>query len=108
VPEIMQRLALAKLNQGQVAEAEKLAREAIELHRQVNGADHPQTGWALYALGEVLDKQGRSSEAQSCFQETLRIFRSNHLANPNAITLVLKRLKSPETAPSQEKQQSGR
>ena len=108
VPGIMHKLAAAKLQQGQVAEAEKLARESIELHRQVNGADHPQTGWALFVLGKALAEQGRPSEALPCFQESLRIIRKNFPLNSKEIAVVLERLTALETAPSKEEQKSGR
>jgi tetratricopeptide (TPR) repeat protein len=49
------------LEQGQLAEAEAVYREDLELH--------PGNGWALHGLGEALRRQGKSAEATRCSQD---------------------------------------
>ncbi|MCA9172102.1 MAG: tetratricopeptide repeat protein, partial [Planctomycetales bacterium] len=71
---VLHNLAQAYAMQRQYVEAEKYARRAVELHRQVNGCEHVETGWGLDALGRALMGQGRSAEAATVFQEALAIF----------------------------------
>jgi tetratricopeptide (TPR) repeat protein len=105
---IMHRLALAKLRQGELAAAEKLARESVDLARQARGVDHVDTGWSFFALGRTLAEQGQSSDARACFEEALRIFRKHYPHDGNNVALVLaqlKKLETPQSPPNQKSDQ---
>lgn len=58
---------------GRFEESEKVARQAIELHRQVNGDQHAWTAAGLRALGNALRGQQRLEEAEAVLRENLRI-----------------------------------
>ena len=48
----------AKSTEGKYAEAEKLARRAVDIHRRVHGNQHPETAWGLFELcGQALAGQ---------------------------------------------------
>jgi serine/threonine protein kinase/Flp pilus assembly protein TadD len=55
-------------------EAERMTREAIELHRKYNGDNHPQTARALSQLGSLLANQGKHEQAEAYLRESLDIF----------------------------------
>jgi tetratricopeptide (TPR) repeat protein len=72
---IVHEKARSALNLNELAKAERLARQAVELHRKLNGTHHPETGWGIDTLGLVLLAQERYAEAEPCFREALAIFR---------------------------------
>jgi tetratricopeptide (TPR) repeat protein len=61
--------------QGRFSEAERLAREAVELHRQRRGNQHPETAWALSELARALQGQQQLADAETALRESLAIFR---------------------------------
>lgn len=68
----LQVMAWISQDEGQLDETEQLLREALQMHRQARGADILVAG-ALTDLAEVVGLQGRDSEAESLFNESLRI-----------------------------------
>ena len=59
-------------------EAERLARRAIELHLDIDGPDHPETGYGYRALAKCLMSQGSFGDAEQAFRRALAIFESNY------------------------------
>jgi tetratricopeptide (TPR) repeat protein len=57
---------------GQLAEAERLTREAVEISRQTDGIDWQ--GYALVDLAEVLQCAGRETEAAGALREAIELF----------------------------------
>src|SRR5262249_8006520 len=51
VAKILHNQVQVRISMGDTAGAEQVAREALAIHRRVNGDDHPETGWGLYKLG---------------------------------------------------------
>jgi tetratricopeptide (TPR) repeat protein len=58
--------------QARLAEAEPYMREALKGLRRVLGDDHPHTIGRIHNLGSLLRDQGRLSEAEELFAETVR------------------------------------
>jgi class 3 adenylate cyclase/tetratricopeptide (TPR) repeat protein len=67
-----QAAAHVKANKGDLAEAERLAREAVDLTAKTDAAI--LQGDALYDLGEVLEAAGRRDEAAATFQDALAVY----------------------------------
>lgn len=55
---------------GDLQEAERLAREAVEIGRPVMSAE--PMGWLLHSLGQVYMAQGRLAEAREALEEALQ------------------------------------
>jgi serine/threonine protein kinase len=72
---LLHRYAGLKIRQGHFAEAEKLAQQAVEMHRRLHGEEHPETAWGLSTLGAALEPQQKLAEAEAAFRESLAIFR---------------------------------
>ena len=64
---IQSRVALA---QGRHADALAAAREALSMAEQQYGAEHPDSGGCLLALGRALQGAGRASEAFAAFERS--------------------------------------
>ena len=66
-------LSLAKIlgDVDRFAEAESLAREALEMTRAELGPRHPASVSALSVLGELLKKTGRATEAEPLLREAV-------------------------------------
>ena len=60
---------------GEYDQAEKMHRAALALNRQVFGPDSQEVAASLNDLGDVLSSTGQWSEAESSFQQALRIRR---------------------------------
>lgn len=58
-------------SQGRFAEADPLFAEALRMHREQLGADHPDTLASMSSFARVLQRQGKVDEAESLFQEAL-------------------------------------
>jgi serine/threonine protein kinase len=66
---------LSRLGGTDLKEDEKLAREALELHRKYQGDDHPNVAYDLCWLAECLWGQNRSDEAKAFAWESVRLAR---------------------------------
>lgn len=73
LPMALQRLGALYKDQRRFDAAEPLLRRAVECSRGAFGPDHPQVGYALFTLGDVLFRAGRYAEAESPFLEALAI-----------------------------------
>ena len=71
---IRRTLADIAVMQGDFAKAERLAREALALHRKLHGEDHLATAAGWEALGYVFYRQKKFDEAEKCYREALAIF----------------------------------
>jgi serine/threonine protein kinase/Tfp pilus assembly protein PilF len=71
---LLHRFAGMRNQQGRFADAEKIAREAVEMHRQMRGNHHPETAWALTMLARALQGQQKLADAETTFREALAIF----------------------------------
>jgi tetratricopeptide (TPR) repeat protein len=78
-PENQQRLsastnlACALFKQGEIAEAETMSRETLEVQRRVLGSEHRDTLSAMINLGAVLQFRGKNGEAEAMFREVLAV-----------------------------------
>jgi serine/threonine protein kinase/tetratricopeptide (TPR) repeat protein len=71
---ILRTSADTALLQGDFVKAERLAREALALHRKLQGDDHLATGADWTALGNVLYRRSEFDEAEKCYRQALAIF----------------------------------
>jgi tetratricopeptide (TPR) repeat protein len=72
---MLHRFAYMRRSQSRLAEAEKLALQAVEMHRRVHSSPHPQMAHGLRTLAVVLQEEQKYAEAASAFRESLEIFR---------------------------------
>ena len=66
-------LGVLRLDQGQLAEAERLVREGIAVDRRHLAPQDPALAKASSALGRVLEERGSYDEAVKTLDETIRI-----------------------------------
>src|SRR5262249_35447269 len=71
---VLRTSADTALLQGDFPKAERLAREALALHRKLQGDDHLATGAGWVALGNVVYRQKKFDEAQKYYREAMPIF----------------------------------
>ncbi len=71
---IIHDLAQSHTRQGKTEEGLRLAQEAIALHRELHGSEHPELGWGYEALGRAQLAAGSFAEAVSSFEKALEIF----------------------------------
>ncbi len=69
----MEALAGVEFSLGNLAEADRLSRECINLHRTHFGADHPELAEKLYLYGTRLANSFREEAAEAVFREALAI-----------------------------------
>jgi serine/threonine protein kinase len=90
-------LAGLLLRKGEVADAEKLYREALPMWRTFMGNDHRYVANTLDHLAACLSKQGKQAEAESCLRECLAIRRrvvgDKHLSTRKALNSLIELLK---------------
>jgi len=86
---IRRDLAGIAIARGNLTKAERLAREALSLHRKLQGEDHLATGAGWETLGNVLYHQKKFDQAENCYREALAIFVKSHGYCPiNVLTLL--------------------
>jgi serine/threonine protein kinase len=78
---------------GRYSEAEQAARQAVQMHRRLNGPGHPETAWGLRALADALGKQKEYSRAEDALREALTIFRQRYRGNHHSVNNTLADLK---------------
>lgn len=59
-------------------ERERLAREALQLHRELHGDLHPETAFAHCGVAQILYEQWKFDEAQMHYRAALEIFQKNY------------------------------
>jgi DNA-binding CsgD family transcriptional regulator len=67
-------LSMAAYGRGDLAQAEEMYRDSLEIHRQSN--DLYELGWELRWLGLIQGERGAIQDAAASFREGLRIWRS--------------------------------
>ena len=74
-------------NLGKYAEAEQIARQALQLMEKVLGKEHPDTLRSMNNLALILNNQGKYEEAEQIHQQALQ-FRERVLGkeHPNTLT----------------------
>ena len=72
---LLHRYADMKIRQGHFAEGEKLASQAVDMHRRLHGDRHFETAWGLKTLAKALVPQQKLAEAEAAVREALKIFR---------------------------------
>lgn len=85
---IMHDLAQSKLMQQDYAEAERLAKEAVELHTRLHGPMHPETGWGIHVLAKAYQGQGKYLEAEVSFRRALAIFTSHYSSRHKSVLIT--------------------
>ena len=93
LPNILHGLADAKSSQEKYDEAEKWARQAVEMHRRVHGDRHPETAWGLMTWASALKGQRKFADAEPPLREALAIFREYYAPEHDAIQGVTENLK---------------
>jgi tetratricopeptide (TPR) repeat protein len=71
--ETLSNLAVIRREQGDLDQAEKLIRRAVELREKYAGADSRELAWALNNLGAILHAAGRDAEADPVLRRALLI-----------------------------------
>ncbi len=74
--ESLHNMALLYLDLGRYAEAEKYAKEALDVRRQLSEGPNPEVGISLHSLARINTGQERYSDAQARYQEALQVFES--------------------------------
>jgi tetratricopeptide (TPR) repeat protein len=64
-----------KIRQGHFVEGERLASQAVEMHRRLHGDLHPETAFGLRTLARALAPQQKLVEAEAADREALVVFR---------------------------------
>jgi tetratricopeptide (TPR) repeat protein len=65
------------LSKGDVAEAERQARTAVERLRQVKGSSDILTADAMFTLSQITQSLGRYAETETLLRDVLRIYRKH-------------------------------
>jgi len=91
-------LAHALWKHRRLAEAEPLARRALELAREVYGPEHEHVARSIGLVGVILFGRGRPAEAEPCYREAFemnsRVLGATHLetlSSANNLALLLRR-----------------
>jgi tetratricopeptide (TPR) repeat protein len=71
---ILRTSADTAILRGDLAKAEPLARQALALHRKLQGDDHLVTGAGWTALANVLYHQKKFEEADPCYRQAAAIY----------------------------------
>ena len=75
IANIYHGLIIAKIEGSKFADAEALGRKCVEMHLQLHGENHPETGWGYYNLGRALAASHKFAEAFESFQQAAAVFR---------------------------------
>ncbi len=67
-------------SKGDFASAEALLRQSLEIHRELQGEGHPETGRALFNLASLQYDRGETSEALANMHQALAIYRKAYPA----------------------------
>jgi serine/threonine protein kinase/Flp pilus assembly protein TadD len=84
----------AQSEQGRYVEAERSARQAVEMHHRLHGPKHPETGWGLQTLGVALLMQKKYGEAEAALREAIAIFQERYSGDHKSIEIAAGNLNS--------------
>src|SRR6266404_9040214 len=73
VAESLTASALLRANQAKYEEAEKFAREGLEMSKRHLSASHPSVARATFALGKVLEDRGKYDQSFPVLEEAVRL-----------------------------------
>jgi tetratricopeptide (TPR) repeat protein len=76
--ELANSLAIAYLNHGDLAHAERWIRTTVAVREAELGEGHTSVGAALQALGQVLAMQGKYTDAIATFERSLALIRREY------------------------------
>lgn len=101
--ETLSNLAVVRRERGDLDQAEKLMRRAVELREKYAGPDTPAVAWALNNLAAILHAGGRDAEADPILRRALLIAETagdDRLLGPilNGLGLSLMGLREPARA----------
>ena len=88
LPNMMHDLAQSKFLQQDYTEAERLAKESVELHTRLHGPAHPETGWGLHVLAKAYQGQQKHEAAADAFRRALTIFETNYSSKHNSVRVT--------------------
>ncbi len=101
--EALSNLSVARREQGDLNQAEQLARRVVAIRESSSGPDTPDVAWALSNLAAVLHAGGRDAEAEPVLRRALHIAETagdDKLLGPvlNSLALTLMGLREPARA----------
>jgi serine/threonine-protein kinase len=73
VAESLTASALLRANQAKYEEAEKFARDGLEMSKRHLSASHPSVARATFALGKVLEDRGKYDQSFPVLEEAVRL-----------------------------------
>jgi tetratricopeptide (TPR) repeat protein len=73
VSETMHQLAVLRMMQGRLSEAESLIEEVVQLRERIDGTERLAVARSLLVKGAILEEQGKLELAQKCNLECLSI-----------------------------------
>ncbi len=79
----MVSLGLLRMEQEQLPEAERLARQGLEMTKRHAGRSGPPVAKAAIALGRVLEERGQYEQAIPVLDEAVRLSSAQGAANPD-------------------------
>jgi tetratricopeptide (TPR) repeat protein len=89
LPSCIHMLAKTQTYRGNYDQAERLAREAVELHLAISGELHLESGWAFIYLGDALAGQHRFDEALTWYQRAFTTFRQLYDGSHHALSAAM-------------------
>ncbi|MES1260204.1 MAG: serine/threonine-protein kinase [Acidobacteriota bacterium] len=88
VSETLVSLALLRMDEARLDDAERLVREGLDLSRRTLPAGHPAIAAATDALGRILEEKGACDRAIPVLEEAVRL-RSGPAASPGSLASSL-------------------
>jgi serine/threonine protein kinase len=103
---MLHRHAPLMSKQGDPVEAERCARQAVDMHRRLHGDEHLETAYGLADLGRVLRDRKKFRDAENAFRQALEIFRRYYGdENVGGVRDELRRVISAQKEPTDSKEQ---
>ena len=85
-------LVAAKIRRGDLAGAERVAREGLELDLRLHGAEHFETGWGYMSLGEALEARHNFPAALEAEKQGVSILRAASIPGHESVGQALGKL----------------
>ncbi len=85
----MRYLASIRRDQGRLAEADSLARQALEVSRVLYGPTHLETEVSLTVLAILLEREGAFGEAEGLARQSVSL--AERIYGPNSLSAALRR-----------------
>jgi serine/threonine protein kinase/tetratricopeptide (TPR) repeat protein len=94
VASMLMRYANEQISQGEFAEAERLARQSINIQRSLPSKEALTGAWGLMALSRALQSQQKLEEAEQAARESLAILRRRYAPDHIHVRGAMDQLKS--------------